>query len=125
LIAGTGFAKANSVSVGFAVVASFTIVNDEHWRYSFDSWAGDCRRDCYEHEWSECDYIEQSVHVLLKITAGYSLMGAKHLNGGGKPDYVLYNASTRQTAICYMNNYVRVGAAYGPTLPGGWSLVAP
>jgi hypothetical protein len=46
-------------------------------------------------------------------------------NGDGKPDYVLYKASTRQTAIWYLNNNVFVGGHYGPTLPGGWSLVAP
>jgi hypothetical protein len=46
-------------------------------------------------------------------------------NGDGKPDYVLYQANTRQTAIWYMNNNVFVGGAYGPTLPTGWSLVAP
>jgi hypothetical protein len=38
---------------------------------------------------------------------------------------LLYKASTRQTAIWYLNNNVFVSAAYGPTLPAGWSLVAP
>ena len=46
-------------------------------------------------------------------------------NGDGKPDYVLYKANTRQTAIWYMNNNVFVSGAYGPTLPAGWSLAAP
>jgi hypothetical protein len=32
---------------------------------------------------------------------------------------------TRQTVIWYMNNNVRVATAVGPTLPGGWTLVAP
>jgi hypothetical protein len=36
---------------------------------------------------------------------------------------VLYEASTRQTAIWYLNNNVFVSAAYGPILPAGWSLV--
>jgi FG-GAP-like repeat len=45
-------------------------------------------------------------------------------NGDGKPDYVLYNASTHQTAIWYMNSNVHVGGAFGPTLPAGWSLVS-
>ena len=40
------------------------------------------------------------------------------------PDYVLYNPTTRQTAIWYLNNNVLVGGAYGPTLPPGWELVA-
>jgi YVTN family beta-propeller protein len=45
-------------------------------------------------------------------------------NGDGKPDFVLYNANTRQTAIWYLNNNVYVSGAYGPTLPSGWQLVA-
>ena len=40
-----------------------------------------------------------------------------------KPDYVLYNAGTRQTAVWYMNNNVHVGGGYGPTLPPGWNLI--
>ena len=47
------------------------------------------------------------------------------VNGDGKPDYLLYNPSTRQTAIWYMNNNVRIGSAWGPTLPSGWNVVAP
>jgi hypothetical protein len=35
---------------------------------------------------------------------------------------VLRNASTRQTAIYYLNNNVLIGAAYGPTLSTGWGL---
>ena len=44
-------------------------------------------------------------------------------NGDSKPDYVLYNASTRGTAVWYLNNNVFLGSAYGPTLPAGWTLV--
>src|SRR5205814_627235 len=43
-------------------------------------------------------------------------------NGDGNPDYVLCNATTRQTAIWYLNNNVFVSAAFGPTLPAGWGL---
>jgi hypothetical protein len=43
-------------------------------------------------------------------------------NHDGKPDYVLYNGGTRQTAIWYMNNNVFVRGAYGPSLPAGWSI---
>jgi hypothetical protein len=46
-------------------------------------------------------------------------------NGDGKPDYLLYNPSTRQTTIWYLNNNVYVSGAYGPTIPAGWSLAAP
>jgi len=44
-------------------------------------------------------------------------------NQDGKPDYVLYNAGTRQTAVWYMNNNVLLSGAYAPTLPAGWMLV--
>jgi hypothetical protein len=53
------------------------------------------------------------------------LVATADFNGGGKSDYVLYNANTRQTAIWYMNNNVFVSSAYGPTLSTGWSLVGP
>jgi hypothetical protein len=43
-------------------------------------------------------------------------------NRDGKPDYVLYNASTRRTAVWYMDDTVFLGGAYGPTLPAGWRL---
>jgi hypothetical protein len=52
------------------------------------------------------------------------LVAVGDFNGNSKPDYVLYNASTRQTAIWYMDNAVFVSGAFGPTLPVGWSLVA-
>src|SRR5205814_735370 len=42
--------------------------------------------------------------------------------GDGKPDYVLYNAATRQTAIWYLNNNMFVSGVLGPTLPAGWGL---
>jgi N-acetylneuraminic acid mutarotase len=44
-------------------------------------------------------------------------------NGDGYADYVLNNASTRQTAIWYLNNNVYIRSAYGPTLTAGWGLV--
>jgi hypothetical protein len=64
---------------------------------------------------------------------GYDLVGAPtptlipkaavaDFNGDGHPDYVLHNASTRQTAIWYLNNNVFLSGAYGPTLPAAWSL---
>jgi hypothetical protein len=59
------------------------------------------------------------------LPLGWSLVGAADFDGNGRADYVLYNSSTRQTAIWYLNNNVLIGSAYGPLLPGGWSLVAP
>jgi fibronectin type III domain protein len=44
-------------------------------------------------------------------------------NHDGKPDYGLYNVSTRRTAVWYMNNNVFVTGAYGPTLPAGWQVI--
>jgi hypothetical protein len=46
-------------------------------------------------------------------------------DGNGSPDYVLYNPGTNQTAIRYLNNFQLIGTAFGPTLPGGWTLAAP
>ena len=58
------------------------------------------------------------------IAVGYELMGTADFNGNGKPDDVLYNASTRRTAFYYLNNNVYVGSALGPVLPAGWILAA-
>jgi hypothetical protein len=44
-------------------------------------------------------------------------------NHNGKPDYVLYNGGTRQTAVWYMNNNILAGGVYGPTLPAGWNVI--
>ncbi|HET6887808.1 MAG TPA: VCBS repeat-containing protein [Candidatus Udaeobacter sp.] len=60
---------------------------------------------------------------------GYDLVtaasaAANDFNSDGHPDYLLYNSSTQQTGIEYLNNNVLIGAAFGPTLPGGWSVVA-
>jgi hypothetical protein len=46
-------------------------------------------------------------------------------NRNGKTDYLLFNPSTRQTAIWYMNNNILLGGAFGPILPPAWNLVAP
>src|SRR6266480_4175627 len=48
---------------------------------------------------------------------------AYDFNQDGKPDYVLYNAVTHQTAVWYLNNNVFVGSAFGPTLPADWKVV--
>jgi plastocyanin len=55
--------------------------------------------------------------------AGWALVATGDFNRDGKPDYVLYNPSTRQTVIWYLNNNVRIGSGVGPTLPGGWTVV--
>ena len=45
-------------------------------------------------------------------------------NGDARPDLLLLNTGTRQTAVWYMNNNVRIGNANGPTLPAGWSVAS-
>src|SRR6476659_9375557 len=48
---------------------------------------------------------------------------AYDFNQDGKPDYVLFNAVTHQTAVWYLNNNVFIGGAFGPTLPANWQVV--
>jgi hypothetical protein len=52
-------------------------------------------------------------------------VGVADFNGDGKADYLLYNPSTRQTVIWYLNRFVLIGRANGPTPWQGWSVVAP
>ena len=59
------------------------------------------------------------------IPGGWILAGVSDFDADGKPDYVLENPNTHQTAIWYFNNNVFAGGAFGPTLPAGWNLLAP
>ncbi|HET6888187.1 MAG TPA: FG-GAP-like repeat-containing protein, partial [Candidatus Udaeobacter sp.] len=52
------------------------------------------------------------------------LMPVTDFNSDTRPDFLLNNPITRQTAIWYMDNNVRIGAANGPTLPGGCTVVS-
>ena len=45
-------------------------------------------------------------------------------NGDARPDLLLFNPGTRQTAVWYMNNNVRIGNANGPTLLAGWTVAS-
>jgi hypothetical protein len=65
---------------------------------------------------------EEDVYYVRAVPSGWNLIATADFNGDGKPDYVLYNANTRQTAVWYMNNNVLVSGAYGPTLAVGWGL---
>jgi hypothetical protein len=62
-------------------------------------------------------------HPLTLLPTGTARAFVADFNGAGRPDYVLQNPNTRQTAIWYLNNNVFVGSAYGPTVPPGWNLV--
>src|SRR5207245_10609985 len=46
------------------------------------------------------------------------------INGDGKPDYVLYSGSTRQTAVWYLDYRVFIVDTYVKTLPACWRLIA-
>lgn len=59
------------------------------------------------------------------IPAGFEVAGLADFDGNERPDYLLYNSSIRQTAIWYLNNYLLIGNAAGPTIWNGWSVVAP
>ena len=63
------------------------------------------------------DVIGYDLAATTPIAAPYDF------NNDGQSDYLLYNSSTQQTAIWYLNNNVFIGAAFGPNLPGGWQLV--
>jgi hypothetical protein len=56
------------------------------------------------------------------LPLGWALVGTGDFNNDGKPDYVLFNASTRQTAVWYLNNNLYIGGAFAPAIPAPWSL---
>ena len=43
-------------------------------------------------------------------------------NRDGRSDYLLFNPSTRQSAIRYLSGVKWVGSAYGPTIASGYQL---
>ena len=51
-------------------------------------------------------------------------MGIADFDGDGHADYLLFRPDTGYTAIFYLSGATLVGAAWGPTLPSGWTLVA-
>ena len=52
------------------------------------------------------------------------MRGVADFNGDGHRDYALFNSTSRQTAIWYLNNNIFVSGVFGPTPPAGWALVA-
>ena len=69
-----------------------------------------------------CHLLLVLVALSAAAVAGSASTPLCDFNGDGHPDYLLYNASTRQTAIWYLNNNVHTGGLYGPTLPVGWTV---
>lgn len=65
-----------------------------------------------------------NLHIVAQLAGVPPLVSPYDFNLNGKPDYLLFNPSTRGTAIWYMNNNVHSGgAAYGPAIPLGWNIV--
>ena len=57
------------------------------------------------------------------IPSGWQLLSALgDYNSDKKRDWVLFNSSTLQTQIWYMNGVTKIGSANGPTLPAGFSV---
>ncbi len=67
---------------------------------------------------------EDIYYVRIDRSDGWNLITTADFNSDGKPDYVLYNANTRATALWYMNNNVFIGGAWGPSLPADWTLTS-
>jgi len=44
-------------------------------------------------------------------------------NRDGNSDYLLFNPTTRQSAIWYLSGASRIGAVYGPTIASGYQLI--
>jgi hypothetical protein len=59
------------------------------------------------------------------IPSGYQLLGAADFNNDSKPDYLLYNTSSRKTVIWYLSNNSYLSSAYGPTIAPGFVVAAP
>jgi hypothetical protein len=56
------------------------------------------------------------------LVSGSSRATVSDFNADSHPDYVLQNATTRETAIWYLNNNLFLSGAVGPTLVAGWTL---
>lgn len=60
--------------------------------------------------------------VTIFLALAGTLNGAD-FNRDGKPDLLLVNPSTQQTAIWHMNNYNFISGVYGPIVPAGWTII--
>ena len=69
-------------------------------------------------------YGHGRVDILSVVTRPGPTAVPYDFNNDAYSDLLLFNRGTRQTAVWYMRNNVRIGNANGPTLPGGWSLAS-
>jgi predicted outer membrane repeat protein len=60
----------------------------------------------------------------LNLRPGYNIVGATDFNSDNKPDYLLYDSSTRKTEIWFLNNYAFTTNANGPTVTNGYTPLA-
>jgi hypothetical protein len=64
-----------------------------------------------------------NLHMLAQLSPTSPVQSAPYdFNSDNRPDYLLFNSSTGQSAIWYMNNNSYLGGAYAPTIPSGWQL---
>ena len=74
-------------------------------------------------------YLNNNVFVsgvfgpTLPLPVNWRVVGVADFNGDNKPDYLLYNASTRQTAIWYLSGPTLISGALGPSIASGYTLV--
>jgi hypothetical protein len=74
---------------------------------------------------SGATFVSGAFGPSLNLSDGWDwdLVAVGDFNADGKPDYVIYNTFTRQTAIWYLNNNAFVSGDFGPTLPANWRVV--
>ena len=56
------------------------------------------------------------------LPVGWKIAGVADVNRDGKPDLILYNPTTLQTTVWYLNGTLFTGQAAGPTIAAGWTL---
>jgi hypothetical protein len=61
--------------------------------------------------------------LLIALLFTAATFNGADFNNDGRPDLLLLNKYSRQTAVWYMNNNVQIGGAFGPTIPAGWRIV--
>jgi FG-GAP-like repeat len=80
----------------------------------------------HEHSFDYWDQVKSDVIAWISAPIGStppaSIKVPGDFNNDGYSDYLLYNASTGQTVIYYMNNNVLMSSTYGATVPSGWQI---